>query len=176
MPVVTYSLIVTNVLIFILVKAKVFDYVDLGNCYTMVHDYGQKARLFTCAFTHSHFFHIFFNMISLHNLGSILEPVLGSVTFVLIYISAIFVSSIFSEKYHFRKGNPQTISIGASGAICALLGMTCVLLFKSGGISSFTSILRSIIPLVLMGFSPVIDSAGHFSGLALGILLGIFIL
>jgi membrane associated rhomboid family serine protease len=94
----------------------------------------QHYRFLSHAFIHGDYIHLAFNMYALllfgpiieneiypYLLGSIDEPnkKLGSLFFVLLYTGAIYASSI--SEYFKNKKNPQYSSLGASGAINAII-------------------------------------------------------
>ncbi len=75
-----------------------------------------------------------------------------------------------SSKIH-KKKSPFTLSIGASGVICGLLGIYMTIAFLALGFAGIRSVIPTIVLLVLMTFSPQIDSIGHFTGLLLGMIV-----
>lgn len=78
---------------------------------------GEPWRILTAMFLHFGIVHLAVNMYALWNLGSILEPGVGSVRFIIIYIICGFAASIASLFF-----NVYVISAGASGAIFGLYG------------------------------------------------------
>ncbi len=89
------------------------------------------------------------------------------------------VSSAFTQKEFmhlacnmYKKGSPFTLSIGASGVICGLLGIYMVIAYKVFGVGGIRSLIPTIILLIAMTASNRIDSIGHFTGLFVGIICG----
>ncbi len=84
-------------------------------------DFGANAyRFISHAFVHGDIAHLGFNMVTLYFFGPNLEQVLSSVwEYLFFYLSAVVVSSAFS--YVRQKDNPAYLSIGASGAVSAVL-------------------------------------------------------
>jgi len=81
-------------------------------------------RLLTHGFLHADFPHLLFNMFTLFFFGGLIERLMtgitGSrVTFLLFYLSAIVVAILPS--YLKNIGNPRYFSLGASGAVSAVL-------------------------------------------------------
>ncbi len=77
-------------------------------------------RFFTHAFVHSDFTHLGFNMLTLFFFGPSLERVMDNPwEYVLFYFSSIYVSSYFAYRKH--RDNPSYVSVGASGAVSAVL-------------------------------------------------------
>lgn len=83
----------------------------------------EYHRLVTYGLVHADFGHLLFNMITLFFFGRIMESFfasrLGPFGFVLFYIGALVVSIL--PTYLKNRGNPQYRSLGASGAVSAVL-------------------------------------------------------
>ncbi|NBG86949.1 rhomboid family intramembrane serine protease [Isachenkonia alkalipeptolytica] len=135
---------------------------------------GQWFRLVTSMFIHGGLMHIFFNMYILYIFGNLAEKVYGSYKFLTIYVSTGIIAGITTLIV-----NPETISVGASGAIFGLIG----LLFGTGFRKDTPSLLKSItgttlLPMILinvfLGFTvPSINNAAHLGGLFSGFAFGL---
>jgi len=135
---------------------------------------GQWFRLITSMFIHGGLMHIFFNMYILYIFGNLAEKVYGSYKFLTIYVSTGIIAGITTLVV-----NPETISVGASGAIFGLIG----LLFGTGFRKDTPSLLKSItgttlLPMILinvfLGFTvPSINNAAHLGGLFSGFAFGL---
>lgn len=84
----------------------------------------QYERLVTYGFLHADFPHLLFNMITLFFFGRAVEALMGRLTghwwvFPLFYLSALVVSILPS--YLKNQKNPNYLSLGASGAVSAVL-------------------------------------------------------
>ena len=171
-PVVTYVLIVINLMIFLYGMLHGNDeLVELfGNNYELVQN-GQIYRLFTCMFVHSDTMHILLNMYALYTIGPVVERYYGKGKYLFIYIISGLLGSVFSGVFM----SANSISIGASGAIFGLLGSICYFTYYYR--ATLQGILRgSIIPVIvinlIIGFlSPSIDLSAHIGGLIGGILV-----
>ncbi len=89
---------------------------------SLIRDNPRKEwyRFISHAFVHSDFTHLGFNMLTLFFFGPSLESVLDSpLEFSFFYLSSIIVSSYFAYSRH--KDNPSYVSVGASGAVSAVL-------------------------------------------------------
>ena len=75
-------------------------------------------RLITSGFLHGNWMHLIFNMLSLYFFASYVE-IFGSITFLLIYFAGLVGGDLFSLFIHRQHGDYS--SIGASGAICAVV-------------------------------------------------------
>jgi membrane associated rhomboid family serine protease len=84
---------------------------------------GEAWRLFTPMFLHAGLWHLFFNMLALYFVGTRLEEVYGRTEFLVTYLLA----GVFAQAFYYlgwvldvAPGNP---TVGASGAISAVLVM-----------------------------------------------------
>jgi membrane associated rhomboid family serine protease len=83
---------------------------------------GEIYRLVTAGFLHASLFHIGFNMLLLFFLGRILEPALGTWRFLVLYFASLLAGSLGALILE-----PNSLGIGASGAIFGLAGATFVI-------------------------------------------------
>ena len=114
----------------ILVSVKAMDNMSLKgklmmNPYDVIHN-KKWYRCFSHAFVHADFMHLGFNMFVLYGFGIGLEDILtlrygvqGYVMFSVLYIMGILFATLLSLKNH--KDNPSYNSLGASGAVMAVL-------------------------------------------------------
>jgi membrane associated rhomboid family serine protease len=129
------------------------------------HDYW---RLVTAGFLHAGPIHILFNMYLLWILGNMMEPALGSARFAALYFTALLCGSFGALVV-----NPDSITVGASGAVFGLMGAAAVEL-RSRGINPFkTDIgLLIIFNLVLSFVISHVSVGGHIGGLIGGVIVG----
>ncbi len=84
---------------------------------------GQYDRFITYGFIHADGTHLLFNMFTLFFFGRAIEnfyrPYFGGLGFVLFYLAALVVSMLPSYLKH--KDDPNYLSLGASGAVSAVL-------------------------------------------------------
>ncbi len=92
----------------------------------MVKNKNQTYRFFTHAFVHADWMHLIVNMFVLYSFGSVLETYYrfafagkGVVYFIILYLGGILFSALPSYGKH--QSNPYYSSVGASGAVSALL-------------------------------------------------------
>jgi membrane associated rhomboid family serine protease len=89
--------------------------------------YKQYYRLFTHAFLHGDYMHLAFNMYALYLFGQVLEeqyfPALfqnkAIFYYILLYVGGIFFSTLY--EFIKQKDNPSYSSVGASGAVTAIV-------------------------------------------------------
>jgi membrane associated rhomboid family serine protease len=132
---------------------------------------GEVYRLLTAGFLHSGLFHLLVNMFSLWVLGTMLEPGIGRLRFVLIYLVSLLAGSFGALVV-----TPHAVTVGASGAIFGLLGAGVVIL-RNRGIDPMQSGLPLWIGINLV-FSfavPGISIGGHIGGLIGGALAAILL-
>ncbi|MBE5842734.1 MAG: rhomboid family intramembrane serine protease [Butyrivibrio sp.] len=171
---VTYSIIGVNVLIFILINLRILDVGKLGSSYMTSLQEKQFYRIITSAFTQKEFLHLACNMYSLYNIGQILEYALKPQLFGACYAGILLVGGTLSARIH-KKSSPFTLCIGASGVLCGLFGIYMVIAYSVWGFSGIRSVLPTMFLLLVMTASKKIDSIGHFTGLAVGIIAGIIL-
>lgn len=111
---------------------------------------GEYYRWLTCGFLHGDPMHLIFNMFTLYFFGLAVEnwfqdlfPGFGMTLFVLFYAAGIVASS--SATYYKYKDSPGFASIGASGAVAAVL-FAAILIRPTMGIRFF------FIPFDIPGF------------------------
>ncbi len=141
----------------------------------------QYDRLVTYGFLHADFAHLLFNMITLFFFGRMIETLMLKITghwwvYLLFYLSALVVSILPS--YLKNQKNPNYLSLGASGAVSAVL-------FAFILVSPWSLILVFFIPapailygVFYVGYSIWMDKKGgdrinhsaHLAGAAFGVL------
>ena len=128
---------------------------------------GEYWRLLTAGFLHAGFFHLVFNMFSLYILGTMLEPAVGRTRFAL-----IFFVSLLTGSFGALLVEPDSLTVGASGAIFGLMGAAVIVLRKRG-IPLMESGLGLWIGLnLLLTFTVAnISIGGHIGGLVGGALV-----
>ena len=87
---------------------------------------GAYWQVLTSAFSHENVLHLGFNMLALYFLGPMLEQVLGRPRFLAVY----FVSAFTASAAVMLVSNPNSQTLGASGAIFGLMGALVVVAFK----------------------------------------------
>jgi len=112
--------------------------------------HGEYYRWLTSGLLHADYGHLFFNMFTLFFFGPVVEdwfrttfPDLGMCLYVFFYLISIIVVS--SGTFYQHKNNEYYSSIGASGAVSAVL-FACILLDPTIGIGLF------FIPIPIPGF------------------------
>lgn len=79
----------------------------------------QYATVVTSGFVHADLTHLLFNMITFYFFAFPMERVLGTVRFVALYLVGLLISHLGT--WYKQRNNPEYASLGASGAISAVL-------------------------------------------------------
>ena len=163
-PRVTISLIMINLVIWLL-------QVIPGSTLTSTLFYAplltviEPWRMITAGFVHSpdNFWHILLNAYSIYIFGRVIEPMLGPVRFLVLYLVSIFGGSAMV----LWLGEPVVPVVGASGAFFGLMGAYLIMLRAIGDNSG---LLVGLIAVNLaFGFLvPGISWQGHLGGLLAG--------
>ena len=169
-PLVTYTLLVITIIIFLLQSASeyIFGYDLVAGLGMKVNELileGQYWRLFTPMFLHGSILHLGFNMYALYIFGPGLERYYGHGRFILLFVLSGFAGNVFS--FTFSASN----SLGSSTAIFGLLAAEGVFLYLNqkvfGGVArrALNNIIMIAVVNLIIGLSPGIDNWGHMGGL-----------
>jgi membrane associated rhomboid family serine protease len=135
---------------------------------------GQQWRVISSMFLHFGVIHLLVNMIALYQLGSVLEPAVGTSRFLLIYFFCGIMAGIGSLLFNF-----YTISAGASGAIFGLFGykLGAELIHESDDRRKLISLGIGFIVFVivnsLVAAAISVDIAGHLGGFIGGVIIAV---
>ncbi len=117
-----------------------------------VQEKGEWYRLLSGGFLHGGLGHLAFNMITLYFFGPVLEMVLGSLDFAIVYFGSLLVAHLFLlAKY---KDDPDYVAVGASGAISGVLFGFCLFF-------PFEKLYLFFIPIGIPAFLFAIGFAGY---------------
>jgi len=163
-PIITYALIIINVIAYFL--SHMFGFIDDFAVNRFMITHGEFYRLFTGMFLHANLIHLLFNCYAIYVIGMQLESFLGKGKYLLVYLMSGFAGnclSIFMSTGY---------SVGASGAIFGLLG-SLIYFGYHYRVYLETVVKSQIIPLIilnlLIGMAPGIDNWGHIGGLIGGV-------
>ena len=180
---VTPLLVIANIAVFIAMSIKVghvgaFDQGTLihwGGNFGSLTVAGEWWRLATATFLHGNVAHVAINMWALWSFGRAVERLYGGPVYACIYVTSGVIASLASIAWE-----PTRVSVGASGAIFAVLGAFLV----------FLSLRRTQVPravvraqapsvfvftlfnLVSGAMATGVDNAAHVGGVVAGLLLG----
>ncbi|MEO8236316.1 MAG: rhomboid family intramembrane serine protease [Flavobacterium sp.] len=80
---------------------------------------GEQSRMFSSAFLHADWGHLFFNMFTLFMFAPVVIENLGNTSFLLIYLGSLLAGSLLTLYFH--KDDYGYRAIGASGAVTGIL-------------------------------------------------------
>ncbi|MDP7282220.1 MAG: rhomboid family intramembrane serine protease [Candidatus Undinarchaeales archaeon] len=149
---------------------------DLQNYFVLVSDYAvfRPWTIVTHAFMHGGFSHLLYNMFALLIFGPILEKVIGSKNFLILYAAAGLASAFISIPFY-------GAVLGASGAIFGILGALAILRPKmTVWVTGFP--MPMAVAAAFWAFGDFIGlfvpsgtaNAAHLAGLFIGIGFGIY--
>ncbi|MGH3831299.1 MAG: rhomboid family intramembrane serine protease [Pseudonocardiaceae bacterium] len=124
---------------------------------------GAWWQLLTSGFLHIGPLHIAFNMIALGVLGRELEPALGKVRFLVVYLASLLGGSLVVLAF----ANPASATAGASGAVFGLMGGLAVVLLRLR-LSPRPALTLILLNVIISFAVPNISILGHLGGLATG--------
>lgn len=146
-----------------------FDLLRLGANAPVLVRAGQWYRLCSANFLHANLIHLYFNAAALYSLGLLLEPLLGTAHFALIYLGSALGGSLGSALF-----SHAPYSVGASTAVFGLLGSYAVVEWRFRR-SLPASVRQSRLWwMVIVGvnaalsFLPFIDGWAHLGGALAG--------
>ncbi len=128
---------------------------------------GESYRLFTYMFMHGNVSHLFSNMMTLFYIGRILTEKTGNGNTLIIYITGGIIGGYVSC-YAGLIRNTTTYTVGASGAIFALLGALLVNIFMNTNSGKKQIAKYCLITMILSNISPHVDVACHLAGFVAG--------
>src|SRR5438270_552544 len=128
-------------------------------------------RIVTSGFLHDGVLHIAFNMFFLYVMGAILEPAIGRVNFLAVYLTSLIAGSFGALLFQ-----PDAVTVGASGACFGVLGALIVVarargipIWQSG--LGITLLINIVFSLSVHGIS----IGGHLGGVVGGLITGVLI-
>jgi rhomboid protease GluP len=144
---------------------------------------GEWWRLLSATFLHFGWLHLGLNMLGLYYLGIFVELKLGIWRYLATYICCGVGSMLVVTILAIAQNSTGQITVGASGAIMGMVGVTGAILFQAWRRekSRFAAQrLRTIVAIVCLQMffdltTPNVSAVGHTSGLTLGFLIGMFL-
>jgi rhomboid protease GluP len=129
----------------------------------------QPWRLVMAVFLHGSLIHVGFNMMTLLNIGPLVEELYGSARYLFIFI----VTGIMGYVASSASGH---VSVGASGSLLGLVG--AIIAVTGGRQNAGAKMIRNqlltwVVGIAIFGLlMPAIDNYAHAGGFAAGYLLG----
>lgn len=183
LPVVTISLVLLNVLVYLICTFGGDLLYNIGALdVDRIMEYGEYYRVAFAWFLHGSISHLFNNMLILYALGDIIEKRLGHLRFGMLYLLSGIGGSICSLCY-MSLADGAYVSIGASGAVFGVEGamVAFILLDQIKGKERLGTVTFGRAVLVLcyslyVGFrSTHVDNYAHIGGVITGFVLGLLL-
>ena len=183
-PYMTIGLIIVNVVVFLLLTTRGMTedpefMLAHGAMYVpYVTENGETYRLFTSMFLHFGFEHLMNNMFVLGVMGAILEPEMGRIKYLIVYLASGLCGNILSAVWDIQAGS-YAVSAGASGAVFGVIGALLLVAIRNRGrVGTVTG--KGLIFMILLslyyGFTSTgVDNAAHIGGLVSGFFLALLL-
>ena len=142
--------------------------------------FDRPWTILTSMFTHSGFWHILANMLTLYFFGNFLTRMIGEGRMIAIYIIGGLFGNFLYLLINFLTASPFSIAVGASGAVFALGGALAILAPNIKVIVFPIPVPVSLWIAVIGGFfllslMPYIAWQGHLGGLIVGLVAGLIL-
>lgn len=182
LPICTIAIAAVNVLVFLglsfmgMTEDSTFM-MEHGAMYVPYLMNGERYyTLITSMFLHFGFSHLMNNMVMLLVIGYSLEPEIGKIRFLLIYLGSGLMGNLVSAWFDVSQGS-YAVSAGASGAIFGIVGALLYVAIRNHGrvgeISTRGLVLMAGLSLYYGFTAQGVDNAAHIGGLVSGFLLAV---
>lgn len=182
LPICTIAIAAANVLIFLglsfmgMTEDPAFM-MQHGAMYVPYLMNGERYyTLITSMFLHFGFSHLMNNMVMLLVIGYSLEPEIGKIRFLLIYLGSGLMGNLVSAWFDVSQGS-YAVSAGASGAIFGIVGALLYVAIRNHGrvgeISTRGLVLMAGLSLYYGFTAQGVDNTAHIGGLVSGFLLAV---
>ncbi len=135
---------------------------------------GEVWRTFTAVFLHAGLIHFLMNGFALWQLGRAVQSLFGGTLLLASFLFTGLIASLVSDGWFCLQGQPG-LSVGASGAVCGLMGLLIAHFRRRTDIVALQLrrqlITWAIVNLVLGIIIPNVNNAAHAGGFAAGFLL-----
>lgn len=122
---------------------------------------GEQIRMFSSAFLHADWAHLFFNMFTLYMFAPVVLGEMGNIPFLLIYVGSLICGSLLTLYFH--QNDYSYRAVGASGAVTGIIFSSILIEdrllifgFLPGSLYGFIYLLSSI-----YGMKAKNDNIGH---------------
>lgn len=169
-PVVTYGLLIVTSAFYLigLIPGGIGFAVRNALAFYAPLAYTEPWRLVTVTLVHASIWHIAFNMLALWALGRSLEPLLGRWRFLTLYVLSALGGSVLTALLA-----PQSVVVGASGAVWGLLGAMFIIGRHLGANVTAIAVLLGINLVITFIPGSNIAWQAHIGGGLVGALIGV---
>ena len=138
--------------------------------------FSRPWTIVTAMFVHAGFWHIFANMLTLYFFGSYFSKLVGRGRFLLVY----FAGGIIGNLLFWVLAPPDSLAVGASGAVFALAGglvvmqprLPVIIFPIPVPIPLFVAVIGGFL---ILSFMPLVAWQAHLGGLIVGLIAGFII-
>jgi membrane associated rhomboid family serine protease len=139
---------------------------------------GQYWRLLTCLFLHKNLAHCFVNVLGLYWFGRIAQNIFGTPRFLAIY----FISGMLSGIAHTLFA-PDTLAVGASGAVMGIFGAVAAGIFRMKGylpdkvwrVELYWLAALAVVSIISDQIIPQVAVFAHMGGMVAGVVFGLIV-
>jgi rhomboid protease GluP len=170
---ITYIIIALNVIVYAYTSLMGGDFMVTNEYFIVMYGqvnllvmHGWYYQLFTAMFIHANITHLLGNMFFLLIFGLRAEEIFSVQEYLLIYLLSGLAGNLLTLLL-----GPETISVGASGAIFGIFG-ACIICFRRTIGQSIISALLYAFFLLMINIGPGVNFLAHLGGLAVGLLIG----
>jgi membrane associated rhomboid family serine protease len=133
----------------------------------------EPWRVLSAMFVHFGALHILFNMLTLNDMGRLLEPRLGSGRFLCAFLITGIVGFLTSDQWYALRGS-LTPTAGASGGLLGLIGVLIGMLYVRKDPAWKQVLARVFVYGLIFALVMPTNNAAHLGGLVSGGLLGLW--
>ena len=178
-PVITFIILGINIIVFFIEvimggEENVETALKLGGAYTpYILEKNEWYRLFTSMFMHFGINHLISNSIALLAMGQYVEAYFGRVRYIIIYVISGISGNVLSLVMDLINDS-YPVSVGASGAICGLLGAMIILAIdkRTRKVFSIPRIIFALVMVLLPGLGDsTINMNAHLGGVISGFII-----
>lgn len=171
----TWLFLVLNVVTYVLYEILGESVYTVGSLSVLdIIEKQEYYRVLSSMFLHAGVNHIVGNMLFVVILGDMLEQESGHVRYAMIYLLTGVGGNMCSMLFELATGSFYH-TVGASGAVCGMMGALLVLVIWNRGNYGQISLNRMLLAIVYMIYtgvqSPIVNNAAHMGGLLSGILV-----
>lgn len=134
--------------------------------------WAEPFRLMSAVFVHLGILHMLMNMSALVSLGVGIERSLGSVRFVLVFVSTGVLGFVASTAWGFWGLGTPAPTAGASGGLFGLVGFQVGYLYRARDPRWKQALTRAVIGAAILGFLMPVNNAAHAGGGIVGMVWG----
>jgi rhomboid protease GluP len=131
----------------------------------------EPWRYLSAMFVHFGILHILFNMMTLNDLGRLLEPRLGSARYVIAFLITGVCGFVVSDFWYSWTGT-LTLTAGASGGLTGLIGVLIGFLYAHRDPAWKQVLTRVAVYAVILAMLMPVNNAAHLGGFVAGLPFG----